>query len=670
MQGVLIASADAAVRKSLAAILHEGRTLHECATVSECLSLAAAHKMDMIVIDDPFDDGGAEDLIRRLHSLGYGVEIVPILLSKELVHLHPHQAHGVHYYVAKPFDVKQVETVVERIAHIHSLREPEAAFGSDRVAAVLPEPDRPAAAAPAEPDADVDVREIAQRFRRLLADSLDRDELVKCFVENLQEQFEVDNVVILFPARREPVFRIAIGNISDEVKKQFFIPLDDPLVATLIRLGEPIWVHDAERLGRTNTATALRYGERLAVQVLAPVLSQGRMLALVGLSRSHRFANGVTLIGLLRQFFTFFSKALEIAEIYEKTSQTSEINRGIVDAFPLGLIAINPAGRIRSINARAAELLHVPADELADQPIERAGSILADAAREVLHTGQPAGPCSLPGRVALTVTTVPLGVDGRTGAFLILQLPASEPPQTALAPAAGEQEALWRNMASAVAHNFKNALVPVKTCAELLPERFESESFRRSFFEIVSGSIDRIDEWIEKMLRFSELRADRPENETILLQECMEKGLERAQRLLPDLNVDVTRAYAPDLAVRGNRRYLDLAFFELAQNALDAVQDVAHPAIALRTEAVGGEVMAVVEDNGRGFDEGARASAFQPFASKKLSGLGLGLAYVRRVMTLHGGTVAVLALPQGGTSLQLALPAAENPVAVTESERA
>jgi signal transduction histidine kinase/DNA-binding NarL/FixJ family response regulator len=658
MQGVVIASADVALRKSLAAILHQGRTIHECGSVSQCLALAAAHKMDYIFVDDGFADGCAEGLASRLHSLGYGIEIIPVLVSTDRLYLQPFLPYGVRHGLAKPFDVRHVEALIEQVEQVVSLRPPAAGLPSDTHRAL------PAADSEGPLVSAVDVREISQRFRRLLAQSLSQAELVRTFVDSMQEQFDVDNVVVLFPARGEPAFRVFAGNIADEVKEQFFIPFDDPLVACLIRLGEPVWVSDQERLGRANTVTALRYAERLGVQVLCPVLSRGRALALVGISRIHRFAGSTVLLSLLRLFLSFFSKALENADLFERASQARETYRCMADALPTGIVAVSSAGCIVHLNPAAATLLRASPDELLDLPIERAGSVLADVARRVLHTGTPATPRPLHLPAALvTVSAVPLGADARPpGALLILE-PArpDSSRRDGDADAAAGQEELWRGMAGAVAHNFKNAMVPVKTCAELLPERYQSESFRVSFFDTVATSLERMDLWIGKLLRFSELGRLQDSLETFPLHEGIEAGSARVLNRMPTTAAAIARTFAPGDLVVGNRAHLEQVFSELVENALEAVQGVANPRVSLHTETAGSAVLATVEDNGPGIEADLLASGFRPFTSRRSSGLGLGLAYCQRVVALHGGTLDVLPPAGGGTCVRLSLPAATAP---------
>jgi signal transduction histidine kinase len=67
-----------------------------------------------------------------------------------------------------------------------------------------------------------------------------------------------------------------------------------------------------------------------------------------------------------------------------------------------------------------------------------------------------------------------------------------------------------------------------------------------------------------------------------------------------------------------------------------------------------------VTDEGDGIPADQRALIFEPFyrLTPRDRGAGLGLNMVREIARLHGGQVAVLDGPNGGTCLRLALPPA------------
>jgi CheY-like chemotaxis protein len=87
--------------------------------------------------------------------------------------------------------------------------------------------------------------------------------------------------------------------------------------------------------------------------------------------------------------------------------------------------------------------------------------------------------------------------------------------------------------------------------------------------------------------------------------------------------------------------------------------------IALRLGARDGSIVIEVEDNGDGIAADLLPTIFEPFVQGERSvdrsqgGLGLGLALVHSLVTLHGGTVAAHSSGQGrGSRFVVSLPAA------------
>jgi signal transduction histidine kinase len=63
-----------------------------------------------------------------------------------------------------------------------------------------------------------------------------------------------------------------------------------------------------------------------------------------------------------------------------------------------------------------------------------------------------------------------------------------------------------------------------------------------------------------------------------------------------------------------------------------------------------------VSDTGPGIAAAFRGRLFEPFASTKETGLGLGLVICRRIVEDHGGTIAAEDRPGGGARFTVRLP--------------
>jgi two-component system response regulator PilR (NtrC family) len=61
-----------------------------------------------------------------------------------------------------------------------------------------------------------------------------------------------------------------------------------------------------------------------------------------------------------------------------------------------------------------------------------------------------------------------------------------------------------------LAHELKNPMVTIKTFAQLLADRYQDESFRARFQEIVGDDIERMDELLEVMIQFADFAQPKP----------------------------------------------------------------------------------------------------------------------------------------------------------------
>jgi signal transduction histidine kinase len=83
------------------------------------------------------------------------------------------------------------------------------------------------------------------------------------------------------------------------------------------------------------------------------------------------------------------------------------------------------------------------------------------------------------------------------------------------------------------------------------------------------------------------------------------------------------------------------------------------PAVEVAAGAGPEGLEVTVADRGAGVPEALRERLFQPFASGRPGGAGLGLALARRILVLHGGGLALEDRPGGGTVARATLPAGE-----------
>ncbi|HHM23893.1 MAG TPA: PAS domain S-box protein [Bacteroidetes bacterium] len=96
-------------------------------------------------------------------------------------------------------------------------------------------------------------------------------------------------------------------------------------------------------------------------------------------------------------------------------------------------------------------------------------------------------------------------------------------------------------------------------------------------------------------------------------------------------------------------------FLHLLRNAAEAVTDDGEIEIQLQRKVAGG-VRISIRDHGKGMPVDVQDRLFQPFATSKHRGTGLGLPIVRKIVELHQGTIDIKSRLGWGTRVTLEFP--------------
>ena len=174
-------------------------------------------------------------------------------------------------------------------------------------------------------------------------------------------------------------------------------------------------------------------------------------------------------------------------------------------------------------------------------------------------------------------------------------------------------------------------------------------------FGKIIGLTDRIGQITEELRRFSRRGARVPRDLP------MSQAIDGALLLLQDrINRVGVTLRLPDeelaqMMVRAEHVRLEQVLVNLIQNALDAAVPEAWIALEIATD--GDHCLLTVADNGHGIDAATMATLFQPFATTKEDGLGLGLVISQDIMRGLGGVLRVDSGPDG-TRFTMVIPRA------------
>jgi two-component system sensor histidine kinase CreC len=212
-------------------------------------------------------------------------------------------------------------------------------------------------------------------------------------------------------------------------------------------------------------------------------------------------------------------------------------------------------------------------------------------------------------------------------------------------------------------HEIKSPISAIRGAAEILEDPSIPPEQRIHFLSNIQNETLRIQELVDRMLKLTELEARRDlgTRSPVALATVVRTIMEGVEPALHNKDVTADVRIAEDISVSGDPLLLHLALSNLIQNAIDF--SPAHGRIGVTCTLSGNSVELLIDDEGPGIPEFARARIFEKFFSlerpetgKKSTGLGLN--FVKEVAALHSGSVDVSNLPGRGLRARLVLPAA------------
>ncbi|MDQ3335296.1 MAG: ATP-binding protein [Myxococcota bacterium] len=193
-------------------------------------------------------------------------------------------------------------------------------------------------------------------------------------------------------------------------------------------------------------------------------------------------------------------------------------------------------------------------------------------------------------------------------------------------------------------HELRNPLAPIVTALDLMTMSgkpgFERER------EVIRRQAEHLTRLVDDLLDISRVTSEKLQlkREPLELWSVLAHAIEVASPLFEQrrhrLVVDVCRT---DMLVEVDSVRLSQVFSNLLTNAAKYTEPGG--TISLRGSRRGDKIEVVVEDNGNGISQHLLPCIFEPFIQsdrtidRAAGGLGLGLALVKSLMQLHGGTV-------------------------------
>jgi signal transduction histidine kinase len=207
-------------------------------------------------------------------------------------------------------------------------------------------------------------------------------------------------------------------------------------------------------------------------------------------------------------------------------------------------------------------------------------------------------------------------------------------------------------MASHVAHEVRNSLVPMKLYLSLLRRRISDDMGSLDVLDKVTAGFTALEATVGDLLHFSSDR--QPQWRTFDLAALVEEVCQSLALQLAAQEIQLEVDCPAGLRLSADRDMLRRAVLNLLLNALDVMPEGGHLVVIACQTAAGIDIE--VGDSGPGIADDCLPRLFEPFFTTKSSGTGLGLAIVERIAEAHGGRIAAANCAEGGAAFTLFIP--------------
>ena len=173
--------------------------------------------------------------------------------------------------------------------------------------------------------------------------------------------------------------------------------------------------------------------------------------------------------------------------------------------------------------------------------------------------------------------------------------------------------------------------------------------------KMVTEQNDRLGKMVKTLLDMSELQTV-GRDEQIIMDDLVDEVLEDLEPLAQEKNIKLI-GKCKDITMVGSDILIYRLVYNLVENAIKYNHSGGQVTVTAYKEQA--HIYLSVADTGSGIPKELRERVFEPFfrvdksRSRKLGGVGLGLALVHEIVRVHDGSITVKSNPSGGTILEV-----------------
>ena len=225
-----------------------------------------------------------------------------------------------------------------------------------------------------------------------------------------------------------------------------------------------------------------------------------------------------------------------------------------------------------------------------------------------------------------------------------------------------EQDILKRQLTQNIAHELKTPVASIQGYLEtILDNPHINEQTKEQFLHRCYAQSERLTSLLHDISTLNRLDdgSDMIDFEAVDITQLVADITKETALVRQERKMTFDNQLPERIVVKGNRSLLYSVFRNLTDNAIAYAGE--GRTITLEAKEQGNKWHFIFRDNGQGVPPEHLARLFERFyrvdkgRSRKMGGTGLGLAIVKNAVLLHGGTIRVSNLPEGGLKFEFTI---------------
>lgn len=253
-----------------------------------------------------------------------------------------------------------------------------------------------------------------------------------------------------------------------------------------------------------------------------------------------------------------------------------------------------------------------------------------------------------------TVRITPIRKDGKKDEFEVLF-----DDFNTMAEELASIELLKNDFISNVSHEFKTPLSIILNYATIMENGEITEEELRLYVKKIAEATQKLSMLVANILQMNKLEnyKIRPKQKPFNLSEQLCHCALNFEALWDEKNIELIIELDQNMIIYSDVELLDLVWNNLLSNALKFTPSGGK--VHVIAKQVGSEACVIVEDNGCGIQPQSINHIFDKFyqedTSHAMQGNGLGLALVKRIVTILDGSISVDSTPGVGSAFKICL---------------